>query len=160
MTVYDAKNIRDLVSSHWGETGFTSFTGTLAGSSSTQTLTVTGSPPTIKLQLDEFDPMHPDFEIVFSNRPEKIIYVSPNVVKHEQDVIVQIFNKLIKYNQDDIEQLWRPLIEAMKGELTRVFNTNRFDVQPNVGSPKGSGLTGITINHSNWSKSEALGVIE
>jgi hypothetical protein len=100
--------------------------------------------------LDEFDPDYADFQIVFVNRPERIAYVSQNVIKHEQDVLIQVYNKLVKYNQDDIEGIWRPIIEDMKAELTRIFNGARFDVTPNSVTNIGSGLTGTVLNHSRW----------
>ena len=100
----------------------------------------TSNSSTVSLQLDEFNPMHPDYQIVFINRPERLIPVAPNVVKHEMDVLVQIFTKLIRYKPENIDSIYRPAILAMKNELTRIFNANRYNV---VG-------TEATLNHSSF----------
>ena len=105
-------------------------------------------PASCLLSLDEFNPMHPDFQIVFINGPERIIYVSDDVVKHEQDIIIQMYTKLIHYQPDDIVgangslQNYRQQLLDMKHEMTRIFNVNRFDSL--------SETVFTTINHSNW----------
>ena len=98
----------------------------------------------MRLQLDEYDSMHPEYQIVFLNRPERVTPVAPNVIKHEQVVGVEFFMKLVNYQPDDIEAVWRPLILAVKNELTRIMNTYRFNGLGN----------GTTINHSDWKDSK------
>ena len=92
----------------------------------------------ILLQLDEYNPNHPDYQIVFANNPERIMYITPNVIRHEQDIRIEVHTKLVHYQPDDLEGIYRPEQLTMKEELTRIFNANRFD---NVGN---------TLNHSSW----------
>ena len=151
MSIIDASNILSLVFAQWNSTNVP-----LIGQSAYVTVGPDGYHGTIcnpfvpvcLLSLDEFNPMHPDFQIVFINQPERIIYVSDEVVKHEQDIIIQVFTKLIHYNPDDIvganssAQNYRTQLTSMKEELTRIFSVNRFDSLV-------SG-TFTCINHSNW----------
>ena len=98
---------------------------------------VTSTASNMLLQLDEYNPLHPDYQIVFINRPERTVFISPNVIKHEQDINVEIHVKLVRYEPTNVDEK-RTIFKAMKGELSRIFNTFRFD---NVGS---------TINVSAW----------
>jgi len=98
----------------------------------------------LRLQIDEYDPMHPEYQIVFLNRPERITPIAPNVIKHEQSVGIEFYMKLNNYLPDDIENVWRPLILSVKNELTRIMNTFRFNGLGN----------GSTINHSSWKDSK------
>ena len=103
-------------------------------------LTFTGND--VLLQLDEYNPLHPDYQIVFINNPERIMFVAPNVIRHEQDVRIELHTKLVHYDPTDIENSYRPTILAMKEELTRIFNANRYD------------SVGNTLNHSSWRDSK------
>ena len=96
------------------------------------------------LQLDEYTPVQPDYQIVFINTPERVMFVAPNVIKHEMDVTLQVYQKLPHYQNDDIETTYRPRQLAMKNELTRIMNTYRFNTI----------AQGVTINHSSWRDSK------
>src|SRR3989304_5475210 len=89
------------------------------------------------LALDEYNPNNPLYQIVFINRPERTVFVAPNVIKHEQDIHIEMHVKLIRYEPSNVDSK-RTIFKAMKGELSRIFNTFRFD---NVGS---------TVNLSAW----------
>ena len=80
----------------------------------------------ILLQLDEYNPNNPDYQILFANRPERIIPITPNVVKHEQDVVVTLFMRLPTYQPDAVDDTLRPMQLSMKEELTRIFAENRY----------------------------------
>ena len=89
------------------------------------------------LSLDEYNPNNPLYQIVFINRPERTLFVSPNVIKHEQDIIVETHVKQIRHDPDNVDAK-RTIFKNIKGELSRIFNTYRFD---EVGS---------TLNVSAW----------
>lgn len=95
---------------------------------------------TLIMVLDEYDPNNPQNELVFITRPENIIHIAPNVIKHEQSVIIEYYTKLVNYNPDDIYDTIRPNLLTVKEELTRILNTYRYD----------SIADGVTINHSAW----------
>lgn len=112
----------------------TGLTGNNADISLVTLLTTNGE---IKLVLDEYDPRNPLYQIVFINRPERTVFVSPNVIKHEQNVNVEVHAKLVRYDPTEVTNK-RATFKNIKGELSRIFNTYRYD---NVGS---------TINVSAW----------
>jgi len=110
-------------------------------------------PVGLRLQIDEYDPMHPEYQIVVLNRPERVTPVAPNVIKHSQVVGVEFYMKLNNYLPDDIENVWRPLILAAKNELTRIMNTYRFN-GIGYGTGIGDSTYAVTINHSDWKDSK------
>ena len=124
MTLYDANDIKTLVQNKWA--------------------LMYPSLNDLYLQLDEYTPLQPDYQIVFINSPERVMFVAPNVIKHEMDVTLQVYQKLPHYQNDDIETTYRPRQLAMKDELTRIMNTYRFNTI----------AQGVTINHSSWRDSK------
>ena len=124
MTLYDAYDVKALVQNKW--------------------MLTYPSLNDLYLQLDEYTPVQPDYQIVFINTPERVMFVAPNVIKHEMDVTVQVYQKLPHYQNDDIETTYRPRQLAMKNELTRIMNTYRFNTI----------AQGVTINHSSWRDSK------
>jgi hypothetical protein len=145
LVLYDAADILTLVKNQWSLNTVTYISTNPNGTFTySENLSTTSNPAGLRLQLDEYDPMHPEYQIVFLNRSERITPVAPNVIKHEQVVGVEFYMKLINYLPDDIEAVWRPLILAVKNELTRIMNTYRFNGLGN----------GTTVNHSDWKDSK------
>ncbi len=105
--------------------------------------------PTMLISMDEFNPEHPDFQIVLINSPERVFYVAPNVQKHEIDILVQVYTKLVHYQPDDLvgangsPNNYRAQLLSIKKELSRIFNVERFDSLGQVN-------LFTTINHSQW----------
>jgi hypothetical protein len=89
------------------------------------------------LALDEFNPNNPKYQLVFINRPARTIFLSPNVLKVEQDIVIECHTKLIQYKPDVITTI-RDMFTTIKGEVKRILNVYRFD---EVGS---------TLNMSGW----------
>ena len=92
---------------------------------------LTNIPVDMLLQLDEYNPNFPAYQIVFINRPERTMFVAPNVIKHEQDIVVEIHVKHIRMDPDNVDAK-RTIFKSIKEELSRIFNTYRFDEVGNV----------------------------
>ena len=138
MALLDAKEILDFVMSKWNKSLAISpyvCTHTNLCTGVCDTWAETGD---LKLVLDEYDPRVPNYQIVFINRPARTFFVSPNVVKHEQDVVLEVHVKLKHYEPTDLLTQREEEFKIIKGELSRIFNTYRYD---NVGN---------ILNMSSW----------
>ena len=69
MTLYDANDIKTLVQNEWALTY-----------PSPNVSLLTSAQADLYLQLDEYTPVQPDYQIVFINTPERVMFVAPNVI--------------------------------------------------------------------------------
>jgi hypothetical protein len=89
------------------------------------------------LALDEYNPTHPKYQIVFVNKPQRNIYITTGVSKKEQVVTMELHVKTPYYKPTALDT-FRETFLAIKDEVDRIMEEFRFDT------------LGSIINMSGW----------
>jgi hypothetical protein len=93
------------------------------------------------IAIDEFNTGKPMYQLVVINRPARSQFMCPVVNKVIQDIQIDLHQKLISVRFTDINNA-RTVFSAIKEEIVRILNANRFDSLNTLGA--------TTINIINW----------
>ena len=78
------------------------------------------------INIDEYDPRVPVYQIVIKNRPLRPEYLAPNCIKLEQELLIELHVRPVRFDPDTIGN-FRTIWKNIKGEVTRILNKYRFD---------------------------------
>lgn len=78
------------------------------------------------VQLDEYNPIHPSFQLVVINRPTRTRFIAPNLVRIDQDMLLDLHLKFIRYDPATVSTL-RTTYENLKTYIKAALNKYRFD---------------------------------